>query len=222
MPHSREIDYYKRRVDELATQCLKYDYEISGLRHAIRQKERGFALLSALQQAIGGHKEISSVFEAAIGPITSILAMDRTIVLVPTEKENVYRPSLWVGVREPAADRLPSLAIEFPAEFAQGTGVLVVNSQTEPTPLIGQLARVQLRTSSASVTRSVYPADPVRSVDRDAPVPAVRPGDVDVQAITGLISASVENMRITVLQETDRCRTEFFANISHEFGRRSP
>jgi signal transduction histidine kinase/class 3 adenylate cyclase/CheY-like chemotaxis protein len=223
MAHSREVEYYKRRVDELAAQSLKYDYEISGLRHAIRQKERGFALLSALQQSIGGHKGISSVFEAAIGPITSILAMDRTIVLVPTEQENTYRPSLWVGVREQAAERLASLAIEFPAEFAQGTGVLVVNSLTQPTPLIDRL-QMEFELPYFVCLPVIAEGLPIglilsgRLTETRPLYPPFDQGDVDTfQAIAGLISASVENMRIAVLQETDRLKTEFFANISHEF-----
>jgi adenylate cyclase len=223
MPRGGEIEYYKRRLDELAAASVKHDYEISGLRHAILQKQRGFALVSTLLQSIGVHKQISSVFEAAITPITSILAMDRTIVLVPTELENTYRPSLWVGVREQAAERLASLAIEFPSDFAQGTGLLVVNSQTEPTPLVERL-REEFELPYFVCVPVIAEGQPIglilsgRLTETRPLYPPFDQGDVDTfKAIAGLISASVENMRIAVLQETDRLKTEFFANISHEF-----
>jgi signal transduction histidine kinase len=48
--------------------------------------------------------------------------------------------------------------------------------------------------------------------------PPLDQGDADTfHAIAGLISASVQNMRISVLEEMDRLKSEFFANISHEF-----
>src|SRR4051794_15536989 len=98
-----ELAYYKRQLDELAGENLKLDYTISGLRHAIQQKRQGFALLSALQQSIGAHKQISSIFEITVRAINSTLGMDKTVILSPSGKPNVYRPSQWLGVREEAA-----------------------------------------------------------------------------------------------------------------------
>jgi signal transduction histidine kinase len=219
----RELAYYKRQVDEVAGENLKLDYAISGLRHEIRQKQQGFALLSQLQQSIGAQKRISAIFELAIAAINSVLGMDRTVVLTPTDRPHTYRPSQWVGFLEQQARQFRLLEFEFPPEFATGEGLLIASRATETTPLIERLrdafglpyfigvpvivegAPVGLLLSGRlKVARPLYPP-----LDQ---------GDVDTfYAIAGLISASVQNMRISVLEEMDRLKTEFFANISHEF-----
>jgi signal transduction histidine kinase len=222
-PLERELAYYKRQVDEVAGQNLKLEYAISGLRHEIRQKQQGFALLSQLQQSIGAQKRISAIFELAIAAINSVLGMDRTVVLTPTDRPHSYRPSRWVGFLEQQARQFRLLEFEFPPEFATGEGLLIATRATETTPLIERLrdafglpyfigvpvivegAPVGLMLSGRlKVARPLYPP-----LDQ---------GDVDTfHAIAGLISASVQNMRISVLEEMDRLKTEFFANISHEF-----
>jgi signal transduction histidine kinase/class 3 adenylate cyclase len=220
---AEELAHYKRRVDELAGENLKYDYAISGLRHELKQRKQGFALLAELQQSIGAHKEISSIFEIVVSNINSTLGMDSTIVLTPTEEENVYRPSQWFASREQTDEHLSALEIEFPPEFATGSGLLVVNGSTEATPLI-ETIREELALPYFICVPVMAAQAPIGLIvsGRLLEVPPFYPpldrGDADtLQAIAGLVSASVQNMRIAVLQETDRLKTEFFSNISHEF-----
>ena len=123
-----ELNYYKRRVDELAGENFKLDISISGLKHELGQKRQGFSLLSNLQQAVGAHKEISSIFEITIQAINATLAMDKTVVLTPTEEENCYRPSQWLGFQQKEAEPFSSLSIRFPPEFAEGSGLMVVSA----------------------------------------------------------------------------------------------
>ncbi len=218
----RELAYYLRRVDELAGEHLKLEYEISGLRHQLNQKQQGFALLSELQQSIGGHKHVSSIFEAAMHPIDSTLGMDKTVILVPTEDENVYRPSQWLGFREQLVERFRSATFAFPAELAHGSGLLLVNASTEPTELVERIR--ELFELPYFVCLPVLVEDEAIALILSGRAKEARPlyppldhGDVDTfQAIAGLISASVHGMRIAILEEMDRLKTEFFANISHE------
>ncbi len=55
-----EIQYYKKRLDELAGDNIRLDYKISLLSHELRQKRQGLTLLSELIQTLG-HKKTDSI-----------------------------------------------------------------------------------------------------------------------------------------------------------------
>lgn len=219
----KELDYYKRQLDKTSGDILNFDLTISGLRHEVRQKRQGFALLSELQQAIGVRKETSSIFEITIQAINATLGMDKTLILSQTDRENHYRPSQWLGFGEGATNKLSFISIEFPPDFAKGTGLLLVNKSSKKTPLIEKIQDafdlpyfVCLPVMGKNTPLGLLLSG--RLKEAKPLFPPLDQGDVDTfQAITSLISALVRRIRVAVLEEMDRLKTKFFANISHEF-----
>ena len=223
-----ELEYYKRRLDELAGENFRRDYEISGLRKEVKQKRQAFSLLSQLQQTIGAEKEISNIFTKVLVAVNATLGMDKTVVLTPTEKEHHYQPTQWTGFTEEGrssefARRMSDTAIAFPLEFAGGSGLLLVNKNTAPTPLIETLRRTFELQYFVCVpimveARSIGLLLSGRVKEASSIFPPMDQGDVETfQSIAALISFSVENMRIGALREMDRLKTDFFSNVSHEF-----
>ena len=53
----RELAYYKKKLDELSGESIRYDYTISALRFELKQKKDAFAILTNLQKefSVGTH-----------------------------------------------------------------------------------------------------------------------------------------------------------------------
>lgn len=219
----KEIAYYKKRLDELAGEILKLDYSVSGLRHELKQKKQGFALLSELHLSIGSQQEISAIFDTVIHAINHTLGMDKTVILEPAGAEGVFRPKHCLGFAKEIEEQILTLSLNLPAEYVQGNGILVVNKATESTSLIEAIQKaldLPYFVGLAIKVDSVPIAFLVSGRLREAKplFPPLDQGDVDTfQSISGLISAHVRNMRVVALEEMDRLKTTFFANISHEF-----
>jgi class 3 adenylate cyclase len=138
----REVEYYRRQLDELGGETVKLDYAVSGLRHQLKQKRQAFTILAELQRSAAVQPQLRALFDRAILAINATLDMDRSVVLLPAEATDHYRPSQWLGFPEESAAKLAAATIRFPAEFATGTGFLVANKGSAATPLITEIRAV--------------------------------------------------------------------------------
>ena len=219
----QEIEYYKRQLDELAGVNLKLDYQISGLRHELKQKRKGFELLSELQRTVGSQHSISAIFEVTAKAINSTLGMDRTVIFTGTDQEGVFRPVFWLGYPHEMDAILPTLLVSFPEDISLGKAHLLV---TQATPDEGLTADIRKKFQLPGFYCSGVEVDGQciglllsgRILEKRPLYPPLDAGDVDsFTAIAGLITAIVRNMKVSRLEEADRLKTRFFANISHEF-----
>jgi signal transduction histidine kinase/CheY-like chemotaxis protein len=218
-----EVLYYKRQLGELAAEGFKRDTLLSGTKSRLKQKNQSFALLSQLARMIGTFKDIDAILIATVQEIVAKIDMDRSLALVPAGAERAFRPIGSQGYSEEMAGRLTGLVIQFPEQVIDRHEVLLVNSATPETPFIKQLReQLELRFFLAvpiAIDREVIGLLVSGREKEYLPIkPPLDEGDIDTsQSLAGLIASSIRNMRLGALQEKDRLKTEFFANISHEF-----
>ena len=218
----KEVDYYRRQVDELGGEILKLDYAVSGLRHELRQKRQAFVVLAELQQSVATRTDLSAIFEQTIRAINATLGMDKTVVLLPAEREDLYRPGQWLGFPEEEASRIGSLRFEFPRAFAAGGGLLIVNKGTATTPLVDELRAafalpyfVCLPVAGESAPLGLLLTGRLR--EAKPLLPPFDLGDIDTfHAIGSLISSYVRNLRVGILEAASQHKSEFLASMSHE------
>lgn len=216
-----EAGYYKRQLDELAGTTLRLESTVSRLRHELEQRRQAFALLSELYSSIGAHTEISATFRITALATTATLGMDRAVFLLPSDERDTYRPSEWAGFGDGERDRLASVAVRFPADFASEDAALIVNRSTPESPFVKQFRSafavpyfvcVPVMSDGSAIGLLLcgrLHEDPVLCPPLDA-------GDVHtLKAVASFVSATVLNRRLALLEEAGRAKSEFFANGAH-------
>lgn len=213
----KETEYYKRRTDQLGGENLKLTITVSGLKHELTQKRRAFALLAELQQSIAPARDSAAIFEIIIRAIHASLGMDRTLVLLPEERQGWYRPAHWTGFHQDAVEGFPALAFDFSDAFAAGDGVLLVTKSTVATPLIEELRTAFGLPYFICLPLTVDGA-PLglllsgRLKEARPYYPPLGQSDIDtLQAIGGLISTSVQRLRVEELEAASVRLKRFFS-----------
>ena len=218
---TREAAYHKRLVDELAGEVLRQDIAISALKHELKQKRQAMALLHELPLVLGDKREFTDITERTVRLINTVLGMDRTIALVPTDKDSIFIPSAWAGFSVAVEKRVENVQLHIAGDL-RNVRVLVGDTSIRA-PYIEEIRRffelpyfvvvpviVDGSAVGLLISGRCTVAKPLN--------PPLDQGDLDtLQSIADLIQLLMENVRFAVFREMDRFKSDFFANVSHEF-----
>lgn len=138
---TKEIEYYKKQLNELSGAAIKSDYKMVEMGNEIRQMQRGFALIAGLNQfkPIPVFEEIYDHFTEEIN---IQMQMDLSLVLQPVLDQTYFAPSFIKGSSN---SDIASIAIQkflIPSTFIQEKKSLLVNSITLINPFIQSLSKI--------------------------------------------------------------------------------
>ncbi|CAN5732834.1 hypothetical protein BH11MYX4_BH11MYX4_01650 [soil metagenome] len=219
----RELAYYKRHLDELAAQRISIEHHQWTLQMQVRQKKQGFQLLSRLARSLGDQIEPDSMFRIAVLAINSALDMDRTVIFVPGAQPTHFVAAHVAGLSEEEAARLGETTFEIPAEITAAVEPILIDGTSAETPSIARLREVLALESfvCASVFADHEPIGIIlsgRLTGHATLFRALDHGDLDTfRAISGILQAVTQHTRLARLEQTERLKAEFYADVAHEF-----
>ena len=198
----RACAYYKRQLDALSGEHVRFTYLVAQQHHSLRQQQQALTLLSVLHDALGGATDPDRVFGIAVENIGATMRMDRVAVLVPAGTEG-WRPSHWAGYPVAAAASLGDARVA-PLDPRP----MLVDERAEVTPEIAALRRVAppyfvllpVQVEDEVVALLVAGRLGAHLLNR-----AVDVGDVAaLRSVAGLIAAWLRNLRMAALAEERR------------------
>src|SRR5687768_7772355 len=102
----RELDYYKRKLNELSGESIRFDYILSSLRYELKQRKDGFSLLTKLQKEFTIATPLNELFSETLKTVNKHLGMDRSVILSYDPVKDIFQSSHWLGY---PADQVPSV-----------------------------------------------------------------------------------------------------------------
>jgi diguanylate cyclase (GGDEF)-like protein len=205
----KERDYYKSHADELAAHCVRLDYTLSSLQHALAQKQHGFALLSELHQGLAHLKEPGDVFAHVMATMGARLGMSRVVSFVPArDHSSQFVPEHWSGFAP--GEALRRRRLEVSEGYLAGKEAVIVNKASPSTALSQAI--------SGDFGLPYFLLVPVLVTDRVAGLllagreteqqpfaPPLDRGDADtLLAIAGLLGAFLQHRQLSALEADNK------------------
>lgn len=217
----RELNFYRRRVDELAGQAVRADSVVSRVRRELKQRRQGFALLSELHGLISTDMPPNAIFGATLERLERQLKMERMVILRRENATDVFRPCFTRGFPADAAQRLLAQNVVFPAASISGNAPLLVTNATPADDFVLALKR--------DLDTPFFVCAPISEGDtqdyfllagrmREAKpfFPPLDEGDVyTIQSLAGFIGAALHNSAL--FAHTQRMARSFARFVPSEF-----
>lgn len=192
----QQLEYYRRRVEELAGQTVVADSNLSRSRRELNQRRQSLSLLSELHRTIRTDMSPTEIYDRTISRVHDKLKMDRTVILL--RSGTAFQPVAWRGFDSETDHRFQQLSIHIDLEELQA----LVNKATPATEGLQQLREslgipyfVSARLSNDSSVAGVLISGRMR--EQKPFFPPLNDGDAATfESIAGFLGAAMENSRL--------------------------
>jgi len=126
----RELAYYKKKLDELSGESIRYDYTISALRFELKQKKDAFAILTNLQKDFSVGTPIPVIFDTTVKAIINHLGMDRSVILTSIADQTLFETNHWYGFPDEQVSSLKEVKMHLPDDILKPGHFILCNKST--------------------------------------------------------------------------------------------
>ena len=130
----KEVAYYRAQVNELSGAIIALEYKLAEMANEIKQMKKGFSLIAGLQQ----HKQITQpedLYDHFTEQVNVQMQMNHSLMLLPAGDPDSFVPAHLKGYSARDTEELSSEIIRLPHKFVSEKRSLLVNSQSETSPL---------------------------------------------------------------------------------------
>lgn len=202
----KELEYYRKMMDQMSGQSLQNDFIISSLSHQLKQKKEAFSILTILQKEFLVTTPLPAIFEKTIKTINAQLSMDQSLILTPAPNVDHYKVEHWYGFRAEEIPAFSKAEIEIQSSFFKSGQYVLLNKSSGTNDLGSRIQKTFLLTYFVGVP-IMLDDEPLaiilagRKYERPPFVPPLNDGDADtLMAIAGLISMVIQNKKMMQLR----------------------
>ena len=224
MSKEKRIEYLVAQNKEIVRELSKLDYILLSTKSTLVKQQKAFKLLIEIQKVIAYSKTNKELYDAVAILVNSVFDMVATYIYEPDDSANgVYRLLSYHEARpekfNPSKGKR-SLSMD---QISGGENYILINNETDKNQLFEKLKK---KFSLSSLI--VYPVKyndnieliivtGINIIDKVWFLDITNEDVNTIEAVSILISSYLRKIELIRLHETDKYKTEFVSNISHEF-----
>jgi signal transduction histidine kinase/CheY-like chemotaxis protein/AraC-like DNA-binding protein len=224
MSQERRIEYLVAQNKEIVKELSQLDYILHNTKSILVKQQKALKLLIEIQKAVAYSKNNKELYDAVALLINTIFDMVATYIYERDENtDGKYRLLSYHEVKPEKSNPFNEKITLLKSQISGGENHILINNKTDEDHLSENLKNKYGLTSLI-----VYPVKyndnieliivtGIKLVDKVWFLDITNEDVSTIEAVSILISSYLRKIELIRLYETDKYKTEFVSNISHEF-----